>query len=129
MTTDLDEPAWFLQPAEDVRSSPFLELAATEFAVQGLELDWAGVCWDADFRRTREAWAFQAFKGTKWQRVKDVTTQRYMLNKYRVLLTRAREGMVIWIPEGSHADETRSPHLYDETAKYLCACGVETIDV
>ena len=129
VTTDLDEPAWFLQPAEDVRSSPFLELAATEFAVQGLELDWAGVCWDADFRRTREAWAFQAFKGTKWQRVKDVTTQRYMLNKYRVLLTRAREGMVIWIPEGSHADETRSPHLYDETAKYLCACGVETIDV
>jgi DUF2075 family protein len=105
-----------------------LEVAATEFAVQGLELDWVGMCWDADFRRVRDSWSYHAFQGTKWQRIGNDSRRRYMLNKYRVLLTRAREGMVIWVPEGSALDETRPPAFYDETAEYLISCGVEPLD-
>jgi hypothetical protein len=125
---DLDEPQWFLQPPEDVRSSSFLELVATEFAVQGLELDWVGLCWDADFRRTGGGWAYHRFVGTLWQRIADETRRRFLLNKYRVLLTRGREGMVVWVPPGSSADATRPPGYYDETAAYLEACGLDPLD-
>jgi hypothetical protein len=125
---ELDEPMWFLQPPEDVRSSTFLELVATEFGVQGLELDWVGLCWEADFRRTDAGWSYHRFAGTTWQRVGGEARRRYLLNKYRVLLTRAREGMVIWIPPGSTEDETRLPSLYDQTAEYLLVCGADTLD-
>lgn len=122
------EPAeWFLNPPEDVRSSPFLELAATEFAVQGLELDWAGVCWDADFRRRPGGWEYKKFAGTRWTDRRNEADRRYTLNKYRVLLTRAREGMVIWVPPGSDEDETRRPAFYHGTTEYLLACGAELI--
>lgn len=128
VTADLDEPAWFLNDGDDVRSAPFLELAATEFAVQGLELDWAGVCWDADLRRAGGVWTHWAFKGKDWQRVKGSDLRTYLENEYRVLLTRAREGIVVWVPAGSESDPTRAPDLYDGTAEYLRACGAEAID-
>jgi hypothetical protein len=128
VAADLDEPLWFLQPEDDVRSSSFLELVATEFAVQGLEIDWAGLAWDADLRRVCGRWAYHRFVGTAWQRVADPGRQRYLLNKYRVLLTRAREGLVIWVPPGSNTDLTRPPGYYDETAEYLTACGVESLN-
>ena len=124
VTAELDEPGWFLRPPEDVRSSSFLELAATEFAVQGLELDWAGVCWDLDVRRAGGDWSFHSFEGTAWKRVADPARRRYMLNKYRVLLTRAREGLVVWVPPGSADDPSRPPAAYDATADYLLACGM-----
>lgn len=124
VTLDLEEEHWFLAPADDVRSSSFLELPATEFGVQGLELDWTCVCWGADLRRANESWSYHQFKGTKWCKVADSSTKQYMLNKYRVLLTRAREGCVIWIPPGSAEDVTRTPAFYNKTAEYLRRCGV-----
>lgn len=128
VTAELDEAQWFLQPVDDVRSSSFLELVATEFAVQGLELDWVGLGWDADLRRVGDLWSYHRFVGTCWQRVANATRQRYLLNKYRVLLTRAREGLVVWVPPGSSEDQTRPPEHYDETAAYLAACGVDELD-
>jgi hypothetical protein len=119
-----DAPQWFLNPREDVRSSFYLEDAATEFAVQGLELDWIGVCWDADFSRQDDGWVYRAFKGTRWQNVKAERDRKYLANAYRVLLTRARQGMVIYIPAGDPLDPTRSPALYDSIADFLRACGV-----
>ena len=90
-------------------------------------MDWAGVCWDADLRRQGHDWAYKRFTGTKWTDKKNEADRRFALNKYRVLLTRAREGMVIWVPQGSSLDETRSPGFYDETADYLAACGADCI--
>lgn len=119
--------AWYLNSAIDVRSSNFLEIIATEYAVQGLEIDWSGVLWGADFRRIISSWDFKQFKGTKWQNVNDLQKRQFILNKYRVLLTRAREGMVIWIPEGDKSDDTRLPEFYDTTYSYLISCGVPTI--
>ena len=121
--------AWYLNPADDIRSSNFLEIIATEYAVQGLEIDWAGVFWDADLRRTNENWDFKQFKGTNWQNVSDEQEQRkqFIINKYRVLLTRAREGMIIWVPIGDDADKTRQRKFYDETFNYLQSCGIREI--
>ncbi len=121
--------AWYLNPAEDIRSSNFLEIIATEYAVQGLEIDWAGVFWDADLRRTNGNWSFKQFKGTNWQNVSDEQEQRkqFIINKYRVLLTRAREGMIIWVPIGDDADKTRLQKFYDETFNYLKSCGITEI--
>jgi len=119
---------WFLGPATDVRSSYSLELAATEFEIQGLELDWVGVCWDLDLVPAEGRWVTQAFKGAAWHRVQDPVRRAYIINKYRVLLTRAREGMVIWVPKGDPADPTRPPEVYDRIASYLERCGVSAID-
>ncbi len=124
VTSDVGVVHWFLAPSEDVRSSCFLEVVATEFAVQGLELDWACLCWGADLRRTGDGWNFHRFAGTRWNRVRREVRRQYMLNKYRVLLTRARQGFIIWVPEGDQNDETRSPELYDGVAEYLMRCGV-----
>lgn len=120
------EPAqWFLNERADVRSSYYLEEVATQFDIQGLELDWAGVCWDADLRRDQGNWQYQAFKGTKWQQVRDTTNRLYLLNAYRVLLTRARQGFVIFVPKGDALDATRLPEFYDGISDYLTRCGVE----
>ncbi len=119
-----DAPTWFLNSRDDVRSSFYLEDAATEFAVQGLELDWIGVCWDVDFSRQNDSWVYRAFKGTRWQNVKAERDRKYLANAYRVLLTRARQGMVIYIPPGDPLDPTRSPILYDGIADYLERCGI-----
>jgi hypothetical protein len=120
----LEEAEWFLNGREDIRSSYYLEIPATEFGIQGLELDWVGVCWDLDLRHNKGGWDFNAFKGTKWQKVGKLDMQKFIINKYRVLLTRAREGMVIFVPPGDNDDPTRNPELYNLIADYLISCGV-----
>ncbi|WOX06849.1 DUF2075 domain-containing protein [Microbulbifer pacificus] len=115
---------WFLDWEDDVRSSQALEDVATEFAVQGLELDWSGVCWDANLRFTHGAWETHKFSGSKWMAIKKEADQRYLVNAYRVLLTRARKGMIIFVPEGDTADLTRLAAYYDQTYEYLLTCGV-----
>jgi hypothetical protein len=127
VTLNLAVEDWFLAPRNDVRSSYYLEVPATEFAIQGLELDWVGLCWGADLRRENEAWGYYRFVGTKWQHVRQSIWKQYVINKYRVLLTRAREGMIIWIPRGSHEDPTRNPNYYARTAEYLRECGLEEL--
>ena len=122
--TELDVENWFLNDNNDVRSSHYLETPATEFGIQGLELDWTAVCWDLDLVPAVGAWCVQAFKGTKWQQVHEPTRRKYVINKYRVLLTRAREGFVIWVPEGDPADWTRPSDKYDAIARHLVACGI-----
>ncbi|MBC2664305.1 DUF2075 domain-containing protein [Novosphingobium flavum] len=118
------EPAkWFLAATEDVRSSDALEDAGTEFDVQGLELDWACLCWDANLRRASDRWQALQFKGTTWQTVNDEQRQRYVANSYRVLLTRARQGLVVFVPQGESADATRPPAVYDAIAAFLAHCG------
>jgi hypothetical protein len=118
---------WFLNPSEDTRSSFYLEDPATEFQVQGLELDWALVAWDGDFRRTGNEWVHRSFVGSKWHKVKKEEHQKYLKNTYRVLLTRARQGMVIYVPKGSQEDPTRSPDYYDGTFDYLGELGLQVI--
>jgi hypothetical protein len=119
------EPAnWFLNDNADVRSSNYLEDVASEFAVQGLELDWVGVCWDADFRYSEGRWMYHAFKGTKWQSVNDESKRLYLKNSYRVILTRARQGMILFVPRGDALDRTRPPSFYDGTFDYLRSCGI-----
>ena len=122
------EPAnWFLNPSTDVRSSYYLEDVASEFLVQGLELDWVGVCWDGDFRHNDKKWNYQSFKGTKWQSINDASRQLYLKNAYRVILTRARQGMILFVPKGDISDHTRSPSFYDGTFEYLRACGIPVL--
>jgi hypothetical protein len=120
---------WFLTLPPDVRSSNQLEVAASEFECQGLELDWTSVCWGADLRlgSTSRQWLFRRFSGTTWENVRTQITRRYLLNKYRVLLTRARQGMIIWVPEGRQRDKTHSPEFFDSTAAYLRECGLQLI--
>ncbi len=123
----INVPYWFLNDENDVRSSYYLEIVATEYKIQGLEIDWAGICWDGDLRRDGDKWGYKNFIGTKWGNVNKSQDQRFLLNKYRVLLTRAREGMIIWVPEGDKDDITRSPKIYDPIFEYLKACGVKEI--
>ncbi len=123
---DLSVKNWFLDWEDDVRSSQTLEDVATEFAVQGLELDWTGVCWDANLR-FMGAWETHRFSGSRWKNVNNPSDQRYLVNAYRVLLTRARQGMIIFIPEGEDTDPTRPAAYYDGTYDYLVACGARPI--
>lgn len=119
----VDPVKWFLLGKEDVRSSFYLEDAATEFCVQGLELDWACVTWDADFRRSGGDWEHWKFVGDRWNRVRKTERMQYLKNAYRVLLTRARQGMVIFVPEGQHDDPTCKHEFYDSTFDYLTSIG------
>jgi hypothetical protein len=118
---------WFLDGHQDVRSSYALEGVATEFDIQGLELDWTIVAWDADLRHIDGHWDYRAFKGSRWQMVNDVTRQLYLKNSYRVLLTRARQGMVIFIPDGDDSDVTRQPSFYNGTFEFLHKIGFQCI--
>lgn len=127
---------WFLEDKTDVRSSNYLEEAATEIQVQGLEVDYACILWDADMRYNDDKWSFWKFNGkTQWIPERNVETQKYMLNAYRVLLTRARQGMVICVPEGNDdltpegypVDSTRRPEFYDSTYEYFKAIGMQEI--
>jgi DUF2075 family protein len=119
-----DTVHWFLDDANDVRSSLFLEDAASEFDVQGLELDWTCLVWDGDFRYTDGGWDYYEFNGgNRWNRIKKSERQAYQLNAYRVLLTRARQGMVICVPEGNSDDATRLPEYYNGTYHYLKSLG------
>lgn len=124
MKNKVEAPLWFLNDKNDVRSSFYMEEVASEFDVQGLELDWAGIGWDADFRYVNGEWRHYAFKGTKWQQVNAVDSRLYLKNAYRVILTRARQGMVIFVPEGDLTDPTRPPSNYNGTYEYLKKCGL-----
>ena len=115
---------WFLNDKDDVRSSHALEDVATEFDIQGLELDWVGVCWDANLRYSEDRWSLHEFRGKQWNGVNDRFRRLYLANAYRVLLTRARQGMVIFVPEGRSDDSTRLPEFYDGTWDFLQACGI-----
>lgn len=123
----VDPIHWFLNSEHDPRSSMYLEDAATEFQVQGLELDWACVSWDADLRLAHQRWEHHEFRGSRWQRVNKDERRRYLRNAYRVLLTRARQGMAIFVPPGSSQDPTRSPAFYNETFEYLMSLGVKEL--
>jgi len=120
---------WFLAQPPDVRSSNQLEIAASEFECQGLELDWVGACWGGDFTfdPLKGCWAFRNFSGTRWGSVKNDIDRKYVLNTYRVLLTRARRGLIIWIPPGDGSDPTRPSEGFDATSDYLAACGLPTV--
>lgn len=118
---------WFLDEKDDVRSSYYLEDVATEFDIQGLELDWSCVVWDADFRYTKDGWEHRSFVGSKWNKINKVERQMYLKNAYRVLLTRARQGMVIVVPLGDKEDSTRNPDFYDPTFRYLKEIGLTEI--
>lgn len=132
---------WFLEDKVDTRSSNYLEDAATEIQVQGLELDYTCLLWDADMRYENGKWCFYRFNGqTKWVKQtgsteNNIELQKYMLNAYRVLLTRARAGMVICVPAGNSnktvsgfwEDSTRLPEYYDGTYQYLKSIGIKEI--
>ena len=119
---------WFLNPKEDTRSCYYLEDAATEFQVQGLELDWTCVTWDGDLRYTDSGWTCHDFRGDRWTDIHKRENKIYLCNAYRVLLTRARQGMVIFVPPGDPADPTRSSAYYDSTFEYLRTLGLGVLE-
>ena len=123
----IDAPTWFLNGKDDVRSSYFLEEAATEFDIQGLELDWSIVCWDANMRFNGYSFEYFQFRGSRWERVNQPMRVLYLKNAYRVLLTRARQGFVIFIPNGAETDSTRDPAFYHGVYEYLRAVGIPEI--
>lgn len=120
----VDPVRWFLEGKAHVQSSYYLEDVATEFQVQGLELDWTCVVWDGDLRLNAGQWDYFGFKGKRWERIHKEIRRRYLLNAYRVLLTRARQGMVIVVPEGSREDPTRAPAFYDPAHRLLTEIGI-----
>jgi len=123
----MDPVHWFLDDKDDVRSSYYLEDVATEFQVQGLELDWACVVWDADLRISPDGWRHHQFVGNRWQNINKPERQTYLKNAYRVLLTRARQGMVIVVPPGEIEDHTRHPAYYDPVFSYLREIGLTVL--
>ena len=125
---EISAPSWFLNNSQDIRSSYFLEEVATEFDIQGLEIDWACVAWGGNFYFSNTNWKYQNFKGTKWQNINKDIDKEYLKNTYRVLLTRARQGMVIFVPESSDLDHTRPKTFYDETYEYLKKIGIQEIE-
>ena len=123
---------WYLAARTDVRSSHQLEVFATEFEIQGLELDWIGVLWGGDFIWSPAAGSWQCRKfahkrNSAWSRMKQERHRRYRRNAYRVLLTRARQGVVIYVPTGDTDDPTQSPDAFDATAEFLLQCGVRKV--
>ena len=123
----VDPIHWFLDGKEDVRSSYYLEDVVTEFQVQGLELDWACVTWDADFRYTEQGWDYRSFVGDRWNYIRKPERQTYLKNAHRVLLRRARQGMVIVVPSGDEEDHTRKKEFYDPIYQYLQIIGFDEI--
>ena len=119
-----DTVHWFLDDIDDIRSSLFLEDAASEFDVQGLELDWACVVWDGDLRREDNHWGNYSFNGNRWINIRSEERKAFQINAYRVLLTRARQGMIICVPEGNREDNTRKPEFYDNIFYYLKSLGI-----
>jgi hypothetical protein len=119
---------WFLKPYTDFRSSGALELPMSEFGCQGLELDYACLCWSVDLPWSGSRWVPRRMQAPNWKVIRDPAKQRYRLNAYRVLLTRARAGLVIFVPPGSEADPTRLPSEHDAIAAALFAAGCRTLD-
>jgi hypothetical protein len=124
----MDPIHWFLDGKQDVRSSFYLESVATEFDIQGLELDWVCVTWDADFRYSSNGWEYKSFVGDRWNQIRKAERQVYLKNAYRVLLTRARQGMVIVVPFGAEDDPTRNSSFYDPIFEYLGTIGFEVLN-
>jgi hypothetical protein len=118
---------WFLNDATDVRSSNYLELVATEFDIQGLEIDYVCLAWDINFYYNNGKWNYQSFEGTKWKSINSEIDKSYLRNAYRVLMTRARQGLIIFLPYGDNLDPTRPKELYDSTYKFLVECGIQTV--
>ncbi len=116
---EISVPNWFLNDKDDVRSSYALEDVVTEFDIQGLEIDYSILAWDADLRFTNGKWTYHSFTGNKWNNVNSEENRLYLKNAYRVLLTRARQGMAIFVPEGDDRDVTRQKSFYDGTYNYL----------
>lgn len=124
----VDAPNWFLNGKDDIRSSYFLEETATEFDIQGLELDWTILCWDANLRYNNGNFEFFNFRGTNWQNINKEENILYLKNAYRVLLTRARQGFIIFIPEGDKYDKTMQPSFYDGIYEYFKEIGIVELD-
>ncbi|MDB9720540.1 DUF2075 domain-containing protein [Winogradskyella sp.] len=124
---EISAPNWFLNTEDDIRSSYFLEDIATEFDIQGLEIDRTCLVWGANFHIHKDEWKYQSFKGSRWMNINQEISKEYLKNTYRVLLTRARQGMVIFIPEGSKLDHTRPSCFYDGTYNYLKEIGIEEL--
>ncbi len=124
---EISAPNWFLNNSDDIRSSYFLEEIATEFDIQGLEIDWVCLAWDINYYFENGKWNCQYFSGTKWQNIYNENDKTYLQNAYRVLLTRARQGLIIYIPEGDDLDHTRPKELYDQTFNYFQSCGIQNI--
>ena len=119
---------WFLNNSDDIRSSNFLEEVATEFDIQGLEIDWTCLAWGANlYINNDKEWVYRKLRGTKWQSINQEVDKKYLINSYRVLLTRARQGMVIFVPHGSAEDQTRDNSYYDGTFNYLKSIGIKEI--
>mgnify|MGYP003575708580 CR=1 FL=1 len=118
---------WFLNDATDVRSSHYLELVATEFDIQGLEIDYVCLAWDINFYFNNGKWNYQSFEGTKWKLINSEIDKSYLRNAYRVLMTRARQGLIIFLPYGDNLDPTRPKEFYDSTYNFLIECGIQTI--
>lgn len=116
---DISVANWFLNDKSDVRSSYYLEDVVTEFDIQGLEVDYTIVAWDADFRMSNGEWSYNSFVGNRWCNVNSQENRMYLKNAYRVLLTRARQGMAIFVPYGDDNDPTRKKAFYDETYNFL----------
>ena len=125
----INHVAWFLNGKDNVESSYYLEVAASEFKVQGLEVDYALLAWDADLRRSNGDFDFFRFRGTCWNHINIEKRQKYLKNAYRVLLTRARQGLIIYVPKGAdrNEDPTRDKALYDDIFNYLVACGIQKL--
>jgi len=126
---EIDPINWFLNGKTDIRSSFYLEDIATEFQIQGLELDWACIAWDADLRFNGREWEYHCFRGTRWQTIKNLENCKYLKNAYRVLLTRSRQGMVIFVPNGNKEDHTRQREFYDPTYEYLKSMGIPELTI
>lgn len=122
---EMNVPKWMLGSEKDVDSSYFLELAASEFKIQGLEVDYALMIWESDYRHVGDGFAYKEFRrGKEWGCIRNPTRQNYLKNAYRVLLTRARQGMVIYVPKGNAEDQTRHPGNYNGTYEYLKDIGI-----
>jgi hypothetical protein len=121
---------WYLRPPGDIRSSCALEVPANQYTCQGLELDFVGLCWGGDLNYDPSAndWMYRRLGGAYWKMIQDNTARRLLLNSYRVLMTRAREGMVIWVPLGDPDDATRDPKHLDATAQFLLRCGAQPLN-
>ena len=126
---DINHVGWFLNGKEHVDSSYFLEVAASEFKVQGLEIDYGLLVWDADLRYSKGDFDYYRFRGTRWNHINLEQRQRYLKNAYRVLLTRSRQGLVIYVPNGADPadDPTRDQKMYNDIFDFLKSCGIETL--
>ncbi|MBQ8754774.1 MAG: DUF2075 domain-containing protein [Lentisphaeria bacterium] len=124
---DMDICAWMLGDESNVNSSYYMEIAASEFKIQGLEIDYAVVAWEGDYRYKDGGFSFHKFRGSNWQNVNNLTQRDYLKNSYRVLLTRARQGFAIYVPYGSQEDATRPSHHYDGTFQLLKNMGIPEI--